>query len=92
MLFKGKSKKVEEIAKTRKGKIRMSMYFKEKEKEAYVSHTRAELPKYKGMPLTLVLVYGLSEEKPMMLLTNKKIKGKKRMCIRSCVNICKDGG
>ena len=76
MLFKGKSKKVEEIAKTRKGKIRMSMYFKEKEKEAYVSHTRAELPKYKK-PLTLVLVYGLSEEKPMMLLTNKKIKGKK---------------
>ena len=54
----------------------MSMYFKEKEKEAYVSHTRAELPKYKK-PLTLVLVYGLSEEKPMMLLTNKKIKGKK---------------
>ena len=56
----------------------MSMYFKEKEKEAYVSHTRAELPKYKK-PLTLVLVYGLSEEKPMMLLTNKKIKGKKDM-------------
>ena len=54
----------------------MSMYFKEKEKEAYVSHTRAELPKYKK-PLTLVLVYGLSEEKPMMVLTNKKIKGKK---------------
>lgn len=76
ILFKGKSKKVEEIAKTRKGKIRMSMYFKEKEKEAYVSHTRVELPKYKGIPLTLILVYGLSEEKPMMLLTNKKIKEK----------------
>lgn len=41
-----------------------------------VSHTRVELPKYKGIPLTLILVYGLSEEKPMMLLTNKKIKEK----------------
>lgn len=44
--------------------------------EAYVSHTRVELPKYKGIPLTLILVYGLSEEKPMMLLTNKKVKEK----------------
>lgn len=54
----------------------MNMYFREGDKEAYVSHTRVKLPKYKD-ELTLVLVYGLSEEKAMMLLTNKKVKDKR---------------
>lgn len=76
LLFKGKSKKIEEVAAQRKGKIRMNMYFREGDKEAYVSHTRVKLPKYKD-ELTLVLVYGLSEEKAMMLLTNKKVKDKR---------------
>lgn len=76
LLFKGKSRKVEEVAAQRKGKIRMNMYFREGDKEAYVSHTRVKLPKYKD-ELTLVLVYGLSEEKAMMLLTNKKVKDKR---------------
>src|SRR5699024_997166 len=40
LLFKGKSKKIEEVAAQRKGKIRMNMYFREGDKEAYVSHTR----------------------------------------------------
>ena len=35
-----------------------------------------KLPKYKD-ELTLVLVYGLSEENAMMLLTNKKVKDKR---------------
>ena len=47
LLFKGKSKKIEEVAAQRKGKIRMNMYFREGDKEAYVSHTRVKLPKYK---------------------------------------------
>lgn len=76
LLFKGKAKKVEEIAKARKGKIRMNMYFKEKDKETYVSHTRVALPKYAEQPLTLVIVYGLNEETPLLLLTNKKVMGK----------------
>ena len=54
----------------------MNMYFREGDKEAYVSHTRVKLPKYKD-ELTLVLVYGLSEENAMMLLTNKKVKDKR---------------
>ena len=54
----------------------MNMYFREGDKEAYVSHTRVKLPKYKD-ELILVLVYGLSEEKAMMLLTNKKVKDKR---------------
>lgn len=40
-------------------------------------HTRVELPTHKGKTLYLVIIYGLSEEKPMMLLTNKVIKNKK---------------
>lgn len=52
-------------------------YFSKKDKEVYVSHTRVELPLYKGTILNLVIVYGLSEQKPMMLLTNKEIKSKK---------------
>ena len=76
LLFKGKPKKVGEIVQKRKGKIRMNMYFSKKDKAVYVSHTRAELPSHKGKTLYLVIVYGLSEEQPMMLLTNKTIKNK----------------
>ena len=54
----------------------MNLYFKTKSKEAYVSHTRVYLPAYENKELTLVMVYGLSEEMPMMLLTNKKVRNK----------------
>lgn len=77
LLFKGKPKKAGEVAQKRKGKIRMNMYFSKEDIEVYVSHTRVELPTHKGKTLYLVIVYGLSEEKPMMLLTNKVIKNKK---------------
>ena len=77
LMFKGKSKKASEIAVKRKGKIKMNMYFSKEDKEVYVSHTRVELPLYKGTILNLVIVYGLSEQKPMMSLTNKEIKSKK---------------
>ena len=77
LLFKGKPKKVGEIAKRRKGKIKMNMYFSKEDSEVYVSHTRVELPSQKGRILNLVIVYGLSEEKPMMLLTNREIRNKR---------------
>ena len=77
LLFKGKAKKVGEIAQRRKGKVKMKMYFSKGDAEVYVSHTRVELPRHKGKTLYLVIIYGLSEEKPMMLLTNKVIKNKK---------------
>lgn len=76
LLFKGKSKNVGEIVKKRKGKIKMEMYFSKENKEVYVSHTKVELPSHKGKALTLVMVYGLSEEKPMMLLTNRMVSCK----------------
>lgn len=76
LLFKGKSRNVMEVAKSRKGKIKMSMQFSEEEKECYISYTRVQLPKYPETQLTMVIVYGLSEEEPMVLLTNKIIKDK----------------
>lgn len=80
LLFKGKPKKVEEIALKRKGKIKMKIFFEDENKEVYISHTRVELPNHKGKILYLVIVYGLSEEKPMLLLTNKEIKSRKDVC------------
>lgn len=76
LLFKGKPKKVGDIVKKRKGKIRMNMYFSKENRTVYVSHTKVELPAHKGKHLTLVMVYGLSDEKPMMLLTNKMVSCK----------------
>lgn len=79
LLFKGKARKVGEMVKRRKGKIKMKMYFSKGNREVYVSHTRVELPTHKGKTLYLVIVYGLSEEKPMILLTNKTIRSKKEV-------------
>ena len=76
LLFKGKKKNVEEVAKTRKGKITMKLLFDENEEiEVMLSYTKATLP-YNKKEYTLVIVYGLSEEHPMKLLTNIEIKGK----------------
>lgn len=76
VICKGKVKNVGELAKQRKGKIKMNMYFQSENKECYVSHTRVELKKIPGVTLTLVIVYGLSEEEPMLLLTNLSVKSK----------------
>ena len=70
LLFKGKRHSVEEIAKGRKGKIKMKALFDDNdEKELMISYTKAKLP-YNNKEYTLVIVYGLSEEHPMKLLTN----------------------
>jgi len=75
-LVKKKKSLCEEIAKKRKGKVVMRLDFSDESKEVFISHTRVTLP-YNDKEYTLVIVYGLSENKPMMLLTNRKIKGKK---------------
>ena len=70
LLLKGKRHNVEEIADGRKGKIRMKALFDDnEEKELMISYTKAKLP-YNKKEYTLVIVYGLSEEHPMKLLTN----------------------
>ena len=76
LLFKGKKKSVEEVAKARKGKITMKLLFDENEEtEVMLSYTKATLP-YNKKEYTLVIVYGLSEEHPMKLLTNVEINTK----------------
>lgn len=70
LLFKGKRRSVGEVSKTRKGKIKMTALFDDNdEKELMISYTKAILP-YNKKEYTLVIVYGLSEDKPMKLLTN----------------------
>ena len=70
LLFKGKRHSVEEIAKGRKGKIKMKALFDDnEEKDLMISYTKAILP-YNKKEYTLVIVYGLSDEHPMKLLTN----------------------
>ena len=76
LLFKGKKKSVEEVAKARKGKITMKLLFDDNEEtEVMLSYTKAVLPNNKK-EYVLVIVYGLSEEHPMKLLTNIEIKEK----------------
>lgn len=76
LLFKGKKRSVEEVAKSRKGKISYKALFNDNEEyELMVSYTKATLPCNKR-EYTLVIVYGLSEEHPMKLLTNIDIKTK----------------
>ena len=76
LLLKGKRRKVEEVANSRKGKIVYKALFDNNESvELTVSYTKAVLP-YNKKEYTLVIIYGLSDEHPMKLLTNIKAKSK----------------
>lgn len=76
LLFKGKRRNVEEVSLSRKGKIKMTALFDDNEEhELMLSYTKATLP-YNKKEYTLVIVYGLSEDHPMELLTNIEIKDK----------------
>lgn len=74
-LFKGKKKNCYKEALKRKGKVRMELWFEDEKKEISVSHTRVTLPSNKR-DYELVYVYGLSEERPLILLTNRNIHSK----------------
>ena len=75
-LFKGKRKNAYEEALKRKGKIRMVLWFDDgDEHEVYISHTRVVLP-YNNKTYELVFCYGLSEDRPLILLTNRSIHTK----------------
>lgn len=71
-LFKDKKKNAYQEALKRKGKVRMKLWFEDEKKEVSVSHTRVKLPSSKK-DYELVFVYGLSEERPLILLTNRDI-------------------
>ncbi|MEG1506971.1 MAG: transposase [Bacilli bacterium] len=75
-LFKGRKKNCYEEALKRKGKIKMELWFDDKERhEVFISHTKVMLPCNKK-DYELVIVYGLSEERPLILLTNRSIHSK----------------
>ena len=75
LLFKGKRRSVEEVSKSRKGKINYKALFDNEEYNLTISYTKATLP-YNKKEYQLVIVYGLSEEHPMKLLTNIDIRNK----------------
>ena len=74
-LFKGKKKNAYEEALKRKGKVKMELWFEDEKVEISVSHTKVTLP-YNKKDYELVFVYGLSEERPLILLTNRAIHSK----------------
>lgn len=74
-LFKNKKKNCYKEALKRKGKVKMKLWFEDEKIEISVSHTKVTLPSNKK-EYELVFVYGLSEERPLILLTNRKIKSK----------------
>lgn len=76
LLFKGKKRLVEEVAKERKGKVVTNLMYHGENRECSISYTRVELPACKGIEITLVTIHGLSDEGPMMLLTNLDVKDK----------------
>lgn len=78
-LFKGKKKNCYEEAIKRKGKIRMKLLFDDnQEYEVYISHTKVTLPS-NNKDYELVYLYGLAEERPLILLTNKSIHSKEEV-------------
>ncbi len=74
-LFKGKKKNAYQEALKRKGKVKMELWFEEERLEISVSHTKVTLPSNKK-DYELVFVYGLSEERPLIILTNRVIHSK----------------
>ena len=76
LLFKGKKRLVEEVANSRKGKITTKLMYHGENKECSISYTKVQLPACQGIDITLVIIYGLSKEGPMMLLTNLDVNNK----------------
>jgi hypothetical protein len=63
-----------ELCNRRKGKIKISVFYDNKEHTAYLSHVKAKITASRKN-VNLVLVYGITEH-PMMLVTNKDIHSK----------------
>jgi hypothetical protein len=74
LFVKGKWISATALCASRKGKFKTTVLFRGEEKECYISHINAQITASKK-PMRLVLVYGLGET-PMMLATNRQIKGK----------------
>jgi len=74
LLYHNKWTPATQLRNRRKGKVKMPLFYKGKEHEAYLSHVKVQITASKK-EIYLVLVYGISQH-PMMLATNKEIKSK----------------
>ncbi len=63
-----------ELRNRRKGKVKLPLFYKGKEHQAYLSHVKVQITASRK-DIYLVLVYGITEN-PMMLATNKPIHSK----------------
>lgn len=74
LLYHNKWTMATELRNRRKGKVKMNLFYKGKDHEAYLSHVKVQITASRK-DIYLVLVYGITEY-PMMLATNKEIKSK----------------
>jgi len=72
--FRNKWVPATELRNRRKGKVKMPVLYKGKQRQAYLSHVKAQITASRK-PVYLVLIYGITEH-PMMLATNKELKSK----------------
>ena len=76
VIFNGQTINVKKLAEKRKGLIKTKLIYKGENKPCKISYMKVELPFIKGKTVTLVCIYGLNEEEPMMLLTNLEVNNK----------------
>lgn len=74
LLYHNKWTFAAELRNRRKGKVKLPLFYKGKEHEAYLSHVKVQITASRK-DIYLVLVYGITEH-PMMLATNKPIRSK----------------
>lgn len=74
LLFNNKWVPATELCNRRKGKIKIPVFYKGKEQNAYLSHVKVKITASRK-DVYLVLLYGITQH-PMMLVTNKKLKSK----------------
>lgn len=74
LLFHNKWVPATELRNRRKGKVKMPLFYRGRQHDAYLSHVKVQITASRK-DIFLVLVYGITEH-PMMLATNKDIKSK----------------
>ncbi len=74
LLYHNKWTYATELCNRRKGKVKLPLFYRGKEHEAYLSHVKVQITASRK-DIYLVLVYGITEH-PMMLATNKPICSK----------------
>lgn len=74
LFFHGKWVPATRLCAERKGKVKMNLFYKGQDHEAYISHVKVQLTAAKRN-VYLILIYGVTEH-PMMLVTNRSIQSK----------------